>query len=142
MMFTNTFQLSNHSSLLKFDVYQYFQIPKSYSSLLRTVFTIATTFNSPDRIAIPPKCLQFEVPTNTLYTHYIEVSIYSNSYFKLHSPAASFISLKFTLKEYAADTVTCAFLRFRLDRHGGKFSKPTESFNQHAPGIYNNAAQK
>jgi len=89
MIFTNTFQLSNHSSLLEFDVHQYFQIPKSYSSLLRTMFTIVTSFNSPDRIALPPKCLQFEVPTNTLYTHYIEVSIYSNSYFKLHSPVVS-----------------------------------------------------
>jgi len=47
-----------------------------------------------------------------------------------------------THKKYAADTVTCAFLRFRLVRHGGKFSKPTEPFNQHALGIYSNAARK
>jgi len=30
------------------------------------MFSIATTFNSPDQIAIPPNCLQFEVPTNSL----------------------------------------------------------------------------
>ena len=91
------------------------------------MFTIATTFNSPR-------------PDSYIYPQ----SVYSLKCPQIHCTHITLrlASLKFTLKEYAADTVTCAFLRFRLDRHGGKFPKPTEPFNQHAPGIYNNAAQK
>ena len=67
MMFTNTFQLPNHSSLLelpiKNDVYEYFQIPKAYSSLLRTMFT--NTFKPPDWRVTP---IVFTVWSASKYT--------------------------------------------------------------------------
>ena len=78
-MFTNTFQLPNHSSLLelptKNDVYQYFQIPKPQYSLQKRMFK--NTFNPPDQIAIP--LYPWSVSSTTLYTCNLEITIYYNS---------------------------------------------------------------
>ena len=91
-MITNTFQLPNHSSLLelptKNDVYEYFQIHKPYSSLLRMMFT--NTFNPPDQRATPI------MPASTLYTSTCNLEItshicYNSCSFGFFS--ASFISL-------------------------------------------------